>query len=54
LENALELWMSHTEAKIRNKEVNFARASGQLRAKSPVFCKHLPEQLFELKIKDAI
>ncbi len=35
LKNALVLWMAKPHA-----EANFARASGQLRAKPPVFCKH--------------
>jgi hypothetical protein len=30
---------------------NFARASGQLRAKPPIFASTLPEQLFEIKMK---
>jgi hypothetical protein len=42
------------EAKIRNKEVNFARASGQWRAKSPVFCKHVARTIIWIKKKDAI
>ncbi len=43
LENLLVLWMkSHAEA-------NFARASGQLRAKSPLFCKHAAKTIFWIK-----
>ncbi len=47
-------WDSHTEAKIRNTEANFARASGQLRAKTPVFFKQAERTLFELKNEESI
>jgi hypothetical protein len=35
-------------------EANFARVTGQLRAKPPVLCKHAREQLLKLKNEDAI
>ncbi len=40
-------WHSHTEA-------NFVRASGQLRAKPPVFCKHAARTIIWIKNEDAI
>jgi hypothetical protein len=40
--------------KLEITEANFPRASGQLRAKPPVFASKLREQLFELENEDVI
>ncbi len=46
MENALVLWMTKPHGS------KFARASGQLRAKPPVFCKHAARTITGIWIKN--